>query len=428
MQRRNFIKNIPAAVASVSILGLTNTTAAAASVSSNPKFANVKDFGALGDGSHDDTASIQTAINSLTNGGGVYFPPGNYVISSGINLIPNLTLVGYGATSVRLSPIIVGLVVFSYLPIVTTMANIEISGIEVDAGSISSISAIYMQLSQNIRIKDVVFSGCSYNIIMDRCRYGSIEGCVSRGSPYNKAGILKLYSSSSTSYIHDFIISNYDVINIGNGISNGQAIIIHRGVGVFVDGFNLNDGHVGGDVHGVGFYGDCQGCKVSNSLVGACRSGIFFGKDIYDTTNTVYPSFTTVTNVDVDQPQVACIWISSGNWLSVIGGNLTSSGANTSAAGVLIQSGTNFNISGLFIHGFSASQGNGILVGGGISGVTVSQCQISQCGTGIGVVSGAGQYLSIMGNQLIDNSIALNYGGLRSNCLVRNNIGAGDIV
>lgn len=306
------------------------------------------------------------------------------------------------------------------------MANIEISGLEIDAGSTSSVFAIYMQLSQNIRIKNVVFSGCSYNIVMDRCRYGSIEECVSRGTPYNKAGIIKLYSSSSTDYIHDFIISNYNVINIGNGIYNGQAIIIHRGVGVFVDGFNLNDGHIGGDVHGVGLYGDCQGCKVSNSLVGACRSGIFFGKDIYDAANTICPSFTTVVNVDVDQPQVACVWISAGNWLSVLGGNLTSSGANTSATGVLIQRGANFNISDLFIRGFS--QGNGVLVGGGISGVTVSRCQIGQCGTGVGVVSGSGQYLSIMGNQLVGNSIALNYGGLRSNCLVRNNIGAGDIV
>ncbi|MBD5115387.1 MAG: glycoside hydrolase family 28 protein [Ruminococcaceae bacterium] len=39
---------------------------------------NVKDFGAVGDGEHDDTISIQTAINCLPCGGRLYFPEGRY--------------------------------------------------------------------------------------------------------------------------------------------------------------------------------------------------------------------------------------------------------------------------------------------------------------------------------------------------------------
>jgi hypothetical protein len=45
---------------------------------------NVKDFGAVGDGVADDTAAIQAAIDSLS--GTIYFPDGNYVTSSTINL------------------------------------------------------------------------------------------------------------------------------------------------------------------------------------------------------------------------------------------------------------------------------------------------------------------------------------------------------
>jgi len=50
---------------------------------------NVKDaaYGALGDGSNDDTSEIQAAINACqdsTRGGIVYFPPGTYNIASGL--------------------------------------------------------------------------------------------------------------------------------------------------------------------------------------------------------------------------------------------------------------------------------------------------------------------------------------------------------
>lgn len=68
--------------------------------------ANVKDFGAVGDGIVNDTLSIQAAIDSLgTNGGVVYFPTGTYLIARnigtndrwGVKVInSNIALVGTG--------------------------------------------------------------------------------------------------------------------------------------------------------------------------------------------------------------------------------------------------------------------------------------------------------------------------------------------
>jgi hypothetical protein len=48
---------------------------------------NVKDYGAKGDSSSDDTAAINAAIQAMyTKGGGVFFPPGHYIVRSQINL------------------------------------------------------------------------------------------------------------------------------------------------------------------------------------------------------------------------------------------------------------------------------------------------------------------------------------------------------
>jgi hypothetical protein len=54
---------------------------------------SVTDFGAVGDGVTDDTAAIQAAITASKE---VYFPPGNYLISSPLSISSNVQLTGAG--------------------------------------------------------------------------------------------------------------------------------------------------------------------------------------------------------------------------------------------------------------------------------------------------------------------------------------------
>ena len=56
-------------------------------IDSNRKvLANVKDYGAKGDGVADDTAAIQAAISAVTAGGVIYFPEGTYLILGEISI------------------------------------------------------------------------------------------------------------------------------------------------------------------------------------------------------------------------------------------------------------------------------------------------------------------------------------------------------
>jgi hypothetical protein len=69
---------------------------------------NVKAYGAVGDGSTDDTAAIQAAIAALPavsggyGGGNIYFPRGTYVISSTLNFTQNKGMIGEGEGAVKI--------------------------------------------------------------------------------------------------------------------------------------------------------------------------------------------------------------------------------------------------------------------------------------------------------------------------------------
>jgi parallel beta-helix repeat protein len=61
---------------------------------------SVKDFGATGNGTTDDSAAIQLAIDAaFVNGASVYFPAGSYLVNSQVDLKNKVSLFGAGKTS-----------------------------------------------------------------------------------------------------------------------------------------------------------------------------------------------------------------------------------------------------------------------------------------------------------------------------------------
>ncbi len=64
-------------------------------------FINVKDFGAKGDGSADDTAAIQAALTKANGGGVVVVPQGTYKVTSRLQVGSNTQVIGLGKPIVR---------------------------------------------------------------------------------------------------------------------------------------------------------------------------------------------------------------------------------------------------------------------------------------------------------------------------------------
>jgi pectate lyase-like protein len=97
LNRRKLLRNLGiAAVSAGSAAVVLNKPVAAQS--STCAFLNVKDYGAMGNGTTDDSGSIQMAINSLPGPGGtVLFPPGVYRVANTIRVVRNnVSLIGAG--------------------------------------------------------------------------------------------------------------------------------------------------------------------------------------------------------------------------------------------------------------------------------------------------------------------------------------------
>jgi len=74
---------------------VTNTLTARNLATRGGDIINVKDFGAVGDGTADDTLAIQAAITAATVGAAIYFPKGLYKASR-VQITKSITIFGDG--------------------------------------------------------------------------------------------------------------------------------------------------------------------------------------------------------------------------------------------------------------------------------------------------------------------------------------------
>ena len=118
---------------------------------------NVLDYGATGDGSTDDTSAIQTALTACdaAGGGTVYFPTGNYKITSTIDLtgFENVTLQGENKNASKFSPTVTNDNYFTFTN--AKQCNFRDLGIIPSVSQVSG-SAIYFSNGYSLTVSDVI--------------------------------------------------------------------------------------------------------------------------------------------------------------------------------------------------------------------------------------------------------------------------------
>ena len=150
---------------------------------------SVKDFGAKGDGSTDDTAAIQAALDSFTNGGILYFPPGTYMVSKGASayaLTPKSKTTLYGVRTASVIKLKTASTDCSIFGSASSLTELTFEGLTLDGNS-SVLSAI---LSNGLNFPyvgtltsyDCTFQSFTNNGILvgqtTRCDWLVVEKCA----------------------------------------------------------------------------------------------------------------------------------------------------------------------------------------------------------------------------------------------------------
>jgi hypothetical protein len=167
-------------------------------------FTNVKSFGAVGDGTTDDTAAIAAAIDALPlNGGIIFFPPGTFKVTDEIDVDKPLTVIGSGRgiTQIRATALGANKSIFH-----STFGRFVCNGITfrgpTSAAFVSAEGAIHVEGAQGARVEYTKITDIEcydfgeHGIRHTYCDFGHVERCYVHNVGYGAIEFL----SCDTSY------------------------------------------------------------------------------------------------------------------------------------------------------------------------------------------------------------------------------------
>lgn len=214
---------------------------------------SVKDFGAIGDGTTDDTSAIQAALNYANgvtnpNGKAVYVPSGTYLITSTLNIYAFTTLFGNGRKNTTLSYTGTADGIASTWPLNSSSGvNISVKDLGIVCINASNTGNGFVdQGGSYITLDNVYTTGFMYGITFDQTEIALINNCEIKRTTYSKAGIWLVngadrVAGSNTQYTNQIKITN----NAIYGTGTGNAIVDDGGISHTYIGNNIDVGDIG---------------------------------------------------------------------------------------------------------------------------------------------------------------------------------------
>jgi hypothetical protein len=305
------------------------------------QYVSVKDFGAVGDGVTDDTATIADA---LATGASVYFPEGTYKTDLQTITTAGQTLFGAGEKSIILAKT-AGANLFVVEADYVSFRNLRMNGAE--TGSSNNDFAIFTATAtpaQFLAVENVLFSGASaasgFNNAVkfdSGCNYGSVIGCVIErlwgNLSGNGYGILNgannatfrdntllassgrgrhgiyISSGASDNEISGNFLSSFDLEGITQYSTGVQpACSRNKYIGNSLIACAASNNPTSGSI---GIYGHSSGAVISaNTITSSGQIGIAVdGTGVTDCANTIisdnFVAFSATTGINLISP-IAC--------------------------------------------------------------------------------------------------------------------------
>ena len=344
---------------------------------------NVKDYGAKGDGTSDDTAAIQTAIAaSKTQNIPLYFPPSTYRTSASLD-VTGCTVFGYGAILKLVDAI-------QECTMLKATAGTTILGITLDGNTANTTAAvgvlagIYVYAangwSDAVTIRDVNVS----NLYSEGIRIGT---SIARTDPATLPLARTIIETSSVSntgsngirldFVRGAIVSQCHIDQVTSGVNNINSY------GTKIMGCEVRNGSSHGIVSQYGLY-----TQISNNFCeGNAESGITIGGGSVSKGPEQYPLITSNTCRSNTKNGITADTTISGqvgtpvDCRGAITGNVcTENGVN----GINLQSSSYMVVSGNMVSNNGTA---GIGVSARYAVIDANLCE--NCTTGIGLFGGA---------------------------------------
>jgi hypothetical protein len=188
-------------------------------------FVNVRDFGALGNGVADDTASIRRAIEQIYKESEnnfdtrtrrtIYIPAGTYITSNVISIPPNASLVGDGPNSTTIS------LQYGNLSVANICDSAFQSGSTIGSGGATlpdsiEISGIgFTNTAQEIQYPLLNIDSAS-NVRINNTRF---QSNIKAGSTY--PNVVEILSTSTST--RNVVLDGVQILGGGNGVVNMGA-------------------------------------------------------------------------------------------------------------------------------------------------------------------------------------------------------------